>query len=396
MIISKVEVLEIELSGQGGIALWHPVFARVTTDEGISGLGEVGMAYGTGAQAAGPMILALAERLLLGSDPFATETLWERMLRRSFWAEGGGPVIFGAMSALDAALWDIKGRALEQPVHRLLGAETPAPLRCYASQLQFDWLSDRVINLSDPTQYREAAQRAQAEGFDCVKVDPLMIGLDGQRETKLRGSLDPQARRKARARMEAVRDGLGGDIDIILELHSFTSMQGALQVADLVKDLGVIFVEEPTHYNCANAHNQVAQKSHIPMAGGERLYTRWGFMPYFEAGSLALAQPDVGLAGGISEAFKISHMAHAYDIGIQAHVCGSPLATAIALQLEAAIPNLEFHEHHTYALKSCNRDLFVEDLQPVHGRFPVPTAPGFGMTLSPKAEAQMSVMSVSL
>ena len=127
MRIVEVEALDIELSGTDGIASWRPVFARVTVEDGTTGLGELGMAYGTGAPAGGPMILALAERFVLGRDVLATSAIWDDMLRKSFWAEGGGPVVFGAMSALDAALWDIKGRLLGQPVHRLLGAETPAP-----------------------------------------------------------------------------------------------------------------------------------------------------------------------------------------------------------------------------------------------------------------------------
>jgi len=395
MKVTRVEVLQADLCGHDGIASWYPVFVRVHTDEGISGLGEVGMAYGTGAQAAASMALALGQRFVLGCDPFATETVWECMLRRSFWAEGGGPVVFGAMSAIDAALWDIKGKVLDQPVHRLLGAQTPAPLRCYASQLQFGWM-DTVQNLVDPASYRDAAVQAREAGYDCVKVDPYMIAEDGSRATTLRGILTARARRQVHARLQAVRDGLGEDADIILELHSFTSMAGALQIAELAQDLGILFMEEPTHYNGDTAHNRVAERSPIPIAAGERLYTRWGFLPYLQAGSLDLIQPDVGLVGGISEACRIAHLAHTFDVGVQAHVCGSPLASAIALQFEAAIPNFEIHEHHTYALKACNRDLFVEDLQPQHGVFEVPTRPGFGMTLTPQAERCMRTTAVAL
>lgn len=111
MKITKVETLEIELSGQNGIALWCPIFARIHTDEGITGLGEAALAFGTASEAVGPMKRKLAERFVLGNDPNDTETLWEHKLRHSFWAQSGGPVIFGAMSALDAALWDIKGKA---------------------------------------------------------------------------------------------------------------------------------------------------------------------------------------------------------------------------------------------------------------------------------------------
>lgn len=108
MKITKIETLEIDLSGQNGLDLWRPIYVRIHTDEGISGMGEASLAYGTASEAIAPMIRILAERFLLGQDPNDTETLWEIMRQRSFWALGGGPVIFGAMSALDAALWDIK------------------------------------------------------------------------------------------------------------------------------------------------------------------------------------------------------------------------------------------------------------------------------------------------
>jgi len=395
MKVTRIDVLEAELSGANGIASWHHVFARVHTDEGIVGLGEVGMAYGTGARAGAQMVLALGERFVLGKDPFCTETIWESMLRRSFWAEGGGPVVFGAMSALDAALWDIKGRTLGLPVHRLLGAESPPPLRSYASQLQFGW-GENVKLEADPARYQEAAALAREQGYDCVKVDPIMADADGNRAYKLRSMFTPTERRMYRRRLEAIREGIGPDADIIIELHSYGSAGSALQIAELAQDLDILFIEEPTHYNSAHAHIKFARRSPIRVATGERLYTRWGFLEYLQADSVDLIQPDVGLVGGISEAVKIAHLAHIFDVGVQAHICGSPLATAIGLQFEAAIPNFEIHEHHTYALKACNRDLFEEDLQPVNGRFIVPARPGLGMTMRPEAERGMRKMSVKL
>lgn len=395
MKITKIETLEIDLLGENGLQSWRPVFARVHTDEGLTGLGEAGLAYGTGSPAAAPMIRALGERFVLGQDPEHTETIWENMLRRSFWAEGGGPVVFGAMSAIDAALWDIKGKAANLPVHRLLGATTPEPLRCYASQLQFGWEEDNVLK-SDPAEYMEVAQRVRSEGYDCVKVDPVIVSPQGERVGIVRGLFTPEVRKLARARMEAIRNGIGPDCDIILELHSLTSTAGAPQLAELLADLDILFMEEPTHYNSPEAHLKVAARSPVPTAGGERLYTRWGFLPYLSAGAVDMIQPDIGLAGGISEGVKIAHLAHAYDVGVQAHICGSPLAGAMGLQVEAAIPNFEIHEHHTFALKACNRNLFEEDLQPVVGRLAVPTTPGLGMTLRADAEARMQIAEVSL
>jgi L-alanine-DL-glutamate epimerase-like enolase superfamily enzyme len=196
--------------------------------------------------------------------------------------------------------------------------------------------------------------------------------------------------------MEAVREGIGADADIILEMNSLTSAAGALQLAELLADLDILFVEEPTRYNGPEAHLKVAARSPIPIAMGEKLYTRRGFLPYFKAESIDMIQPDMGLVGGISEGMRITHLAYAFDVGVQAHVCGSPLATAIALQLEAAIPNFEIHEHHSFNLKTCNRDLFEEDPQPVNGSLAVSTAPGFGMTLREDAEKRMEIAEVSL
>jgi len=385
MKVTNIEVLAHDLTGRDGLELWRPVIVRIGTDDGITGLGELGMAYGIGAPAGAAMIAELAERFILGANPFDNERIWETMLRRTFWAEGGGPVVFGAMSALDAALWDIKGKALNMPVYQLLGVTEAKPLRAYASQLQFDW-DDTVDELADPVRYGEAAAKALAEGYDCVKVDPCMITAEGTRELNMRGLLDPARRNLYRARMEAIRDALGPDVDIIIELHSFTSAPGAVQLARLFEDLDIMLLEEPTHYNSPQAHLWVKQQTAIPLATGERLYTRWGYQPYFEAGSIDVIQPDLGLVGGITEGKKICDLAHLYDVGVQAHVCGSPVATAIALHLEAAIPNFEIHEHHSFAKKACNRELVEPDLQPKGGVFTVSDRPGFGIELTAAGE----------
>lgn len=395
MKVTEIEVLEADLSGRDGMQSWLVVLARVHTDEGITGLGEAAMAYGTGAAAVGPMIRTLGERFVLGADPFETDSIWETMLRRSLWAEAGGSVIFAAMSAIETALWDIKGRALEQPVHRLLGSGTPAPLRCYASQIDLGW-GENGRSLAAPEQFREVAATVREAGYDCVKVNPIKSDAEGKRSIGRHGLFNPKQRDFIRKRMEAVREGLGDGADIILELNSMTATAAALQVADLVQDLGVIFIEEPTAPTSDHAHLKMARRSPVPLATGERLYTRWGFLPLLEAGAVDMIQPDVCITGGIGEAYRVAHLAHTFDVGVQAHVCGSPLATAIALQFEAAIPNFVIHEHHATAVRPANRELFEEQLQPTAGKFEVPTTPGFGMTLRKEAEAAMSKSSVKL
>ena len=386
MRIVEVEIVQLDRSGRDGILRWNPVYVLIRTDDGLVGTGELGLCYGVGASGGAGMARDLAGAFLLGADPMDNEGLWERMFRRSFWAEGGGPVVFGAMSAIDIALWDIRGKALGQPIFRLLGAGAARPLRCYASQLQFDW-GAVAVNRIEPARYAEAALKAVAQGYDAVKVDPAMIDGEGRRDWNLRGILDAGRCRLYRARMEAIRDAVGPDVDVILETHSFPNVTAAVQLAELLADLGIMFFEEPTHYNAPGLHGQVRRRSSMRLAAGERLYTRWGVQPYLEAHSVDVLQPDFGLTGGITEGRKVCDLAHLHDVTVQAHVCGTPVAVAAALHVETAIANFEIHEHHSYSLKRCNRELCDLDLQPVDGFLLPPDAPGLGIELRREAIA---------
>ncbi len=386
MRITEVEILQLDRNGRDGILRWNPVYVLIRTDNGLTGTGELGLCYGVGASGGAGMARDLAEAFLLGADPMDNEGLWERMFRRSFWAEGGGPVVFGAISAIDIALWDIKGQALGQPIFRLLGAAAPRPLRCYASQLQFDW-DARAANLVEPAHYAEAAQKALAQGYDALKVDPIMIDGQGRRDWDLRRILSAEQCRRYRARMEAIREATGPDIDLILETHSFPNVTAAIQLAELLADLDIMFFEEPTHYNAPGLHAEVRRRAPMRLAAGERLYTRWGVQPYLEARTIDVLQPDFGLTGGITEGRKVCDLAHLYDVTVQAHVCGTPIAIAAALHVETAIANFEIHEHHSYSLKPCNRALCNLDLQPINGHLTAPDTPGLGIQLCPQETA---------
>ena len=378
MKISSIEIFDLHLEGQ---AAWHPVIVRINTDEGISGLGEVGLAYGTGHSAGAAMARELAQEFVIGQDPFQNEKLWDTMFRKTFWAQGGGPVIFAGMSGIDTALWDIKGKALGVPVYQLLGGKTNDNLRTYASQIQFGWGQERQT-LCTPEQYAEAARIAVADGYDCVKIDPVMFDPEGNRNVMdLRGVLSQQKLHMFRERIRAVREAVGPEVDIILELHSFLGATSAVQLGQVWEEFNCFLYEEPTPYVNDASHAVVAQNVRIPMAAGERIFTRWGYRPYLEKQSISVIQPDLGLVGGLTEGKKICDYAHTYDATVQVHICGSPVATAAGLQLEAAIPNFCIHEHHTNALKMYNREICLEDLQPVDGHFQVPDRPGLGVTL---------------
>jgi L-alanine-DL-glutamate epimerase-like enolase superfamily enzyme len=378
MKIKQVEIFDIHCPKRD---VWNPVFVRLTTDEGITGVGEAGLAYDLGHSAAAAMIKEISEAMLIGLDPFNTEGLWDRMLRESFWGLGGGPVIYAAMSAIDTALWDIKGKALGVPVYQLLGGKTNTKLRTYASQLQFDWDSE-VNRLNNPEDYAKATEKALAQGYDAVKVDPIMYDKDGVTQFNRTNLFTQPELRLFRARLQAIRDAAGPDVDIIFECHSLLGASSAIQVGEIAAEIGCLYFEEPVNYLNSELHKKVADKVNVPIAGGERLYNRWGVRPYLQDQSVDVLQPDIGLCGGFTETKKVCDYADIYDVRIQAHVCGGPVATAASLHLETAIPNFLIHEHHTYAIKEWNRELCIQDLQPENGFFEVSDLPGIGIELN--------------
>ena len=378
MKVTHVEIFDIECPKRPG---WNPVFIRVHTDEGITGVGEAGLAYDWGHSAAAAMLKEISEAILIGFNPFNTELLWSRMLRESFWGLGGGPVLYSAMSAIDTALWDIKGKALGLPVYQLLGGKTNDKLRTYASQLQFDW-DETISKLIEPEQYAEAASKAVAQGYDAVKVDPIVYNQDGSSSFDRTKLFTPKQMRLFGNRLRAIRDAVGEDVDIIFESHSLMGAASAIQMGKVIEEVGCMFYEEPVNYLNSAVHKKVADNVNVPIAGGERLYHRWDARPYFEDQSIDVLQPDIGLCGGFTEAKKVCDYADVYDIRIQAHVCGGPVATAASLHLETAIPNFLIHEHHTYAIKDWNRELCIQDPQPVDGFFQVSETPGIGIELN--------------
>ena len=378
MKITHVEIFDIHCPERPP---WNPIFVRIHTDEGIHGVGEAGLAYDWGHSAAAAMIKEIAEAVLIGFNPFKTELLWSRMLRESFWGLGGGPVLYSAMSAIDTALWDIKGKALNVPVYQLLGGKTNDNLRTYASQLQFDWSQDCIKMLS-PDDYKRAAAKAMAEGYAAVKVDPIVYDENGDSSFDRTKLFTPAQMKLFGNRLRAIREEVGDDVDIIFEAHSLMGCASAIQMGKVIEEVGCMMFEEPVNYLNSAVHKKVAENVNVPIAGGERLYHRWDARPYFEDQSIDVLQPDVGLCGGFTEAKKVCDYADVYDIRIQAHVCGGPVATAAALQLEAAIPNFLIHEHHTYAIKHWNRELCIQDYQPENGVFKVPDLPGIGIELN--------------
>lgn len=372
-----------------GTDSWRPIVCRVNTDEGISGYGEASVGFDTGAPAAYAMIADVAP-LVIGMDAMAHEAVWDKLYRTTFWAQAGGTILFSAISAIDTALWDIKGKALGVPLYKLLGGKTNESLRCYASQLQFGWGSNMGKAVTDE-ELVEACQKAVSEGFDAVKINFITFNDEGGRVGFLRGPLSSKVRKMIERRVSAVREAVGPDVDIIVENHARTD---ACVRRGNVPDPGAL----SHHVHRRGSHAAVSpptmkvirQGTTIPLAGGERIFSRWSFLNFFEEDTIQIAQPDIGTCGGVSEAKKICDMAHAFDTGVQIHVCGSPISIAASLHLEASIPNFVIHEHHVINRAKMNIDLGVYDYAPVNGKIAPPELPGLGQELSEKAIREAS------
>ena len=383
MKITKVEIFDCEMSKlDKSIGRFNPVLLRLHTDEGITGVGEAGLAYGKCMKAAVGQLRDFGN-LLIGRDPMQVESIWEDLFRGTFWGMSGGPVVYSGMSAIDIACWDIRGKALNAPIYQLLGGKTNDSLRAYASQIQFDW-STKWAALGKPEQYAAAARKALDEGYDAVKVDPIMLPIEGGMAPALGvpreffGILQNKTIKMGIDRVAAIREEVGPDVDIIIEIHSNLGVNSAIQFGRALEPYNVFYYEEPVHPMNADNMALVAQRTNLPVATGERSYTRWGYREMFEKQALAVIQPDLCLVGGITEGKKVCDMANVYDATVQIHICGSPVSTAAALQVEAVIPNFIIHEHHTIALKKLIRELCVHDYQPENGRYTTPDLPGLG------------------
>lgn len=375
----KITRARIYLVASGGIS---PVLLELETDEGITGLGEAAIAYGAGGTAAAGMLKDLCERYVLGRDPFRIEAIWTEMYDHCFWAKGGGPIVFAGMSAVEQALCDIKARALNVPVYELLGGRVRDDLRVYAN----GWYFGCPGNAALPG----FAERAAADGYDALKFYPFATILEtGKlRHPSRRSSDDRAVGREAVRTVAAVRKAVGPDVEIMLDLSGGLTPDETIRFCDAILDYDITYVEEPADPFDNGALAAISAAIAIPIAVGERIYTRYGFRDLLEARIVDILQPDIGNTGGLLEARKIAAMAEAYSLKVQPHICASALSTAVGMHFSASVPNFYIQEHFPYWDRIAGHTEVLEDpLEPQvkGGRMPVLDAPGFGVTLRAKA-----------
>lgn len=292
------------------------LFVRVETAQGAVGWGEATLEGH--AEAVVGAFETVIDRLI-GHDPDRIEDAWQMLHRLGFYR--GGPVMLSAIAGVDQALWDIKARKLGVPVYQLLGGQVRERIPVYA------WIGgDR------PADIAEAARTRLAQGFKAVKMNGVedLAWLDSP------AKIDVLAQR--------IADVRGVGVDVGVDFHGRVHKPMARAVLRAIEPLGLLFAEEIVLSDNPAVIAQLASFSSVPLALGERLYSRWDFRPFLESGAIDIAQPDLAHAGGISECRRIAAMAETYDVAVAPHCPIGPLALAACLHLAAVTPNFAIQE----------------------------------------------------
>jgi galactonate dehydratase len=376
---SKMKIMEARIY-QVSIGGRYPVIIKLMTDQGISGIGEAALAYGTGTTAAVGMLRDLVQQFLPEKDPFSIEALWSEMYDHTFWAKGGGPIVFAGISAIEQALWDIKGKALGVPVYELLGGKMRDKIRVYANGWSF--------RCTKPEEFAREAERVVKDGYTAIKFYPLATAeMDeyGKIRHVSHRTIDKDAENRAIASVKAVRDAVGSEIDVLLDMSAELTPDAIISIGRKLEDMDIFFLEEPVDPFDEEGLKKVSDQVHIPIATGERIYTRYGFRRIFELRAADIIQPDLGNTGGIMEGKKIAAMAEAYNMRIQPHNCGSPVLTAASLQLDANIPNFIIQETYPYRIPEHFQIVDrAPELEISNSFVPISDRPGLGIELVEK------------
>jgi galactonate dehydratase len=336
------------------------LFLRVDTDEGLTGWGEPvveGRAH---------TVAAAVEEFadyLVGQDPLRIEEHWNVLAKGGFYR--GGPILSSALAGIDQALWDIAGKALGVPVSQLLGGAVRERVRVYS------WIGG-----DDPADAASAAREKVDAGFTAVKMNG---------SGPLRPLDTPAAAQAVADRVAAVREVLGPDRDVAVDFHGRMSLAMARRTLPLLEDSAPLFVEEPVVPEVSELIGQLAAATPIPIALGERLYSRWDFRRVLGSG-VAVIQPDLSHAGGISEVRKIATMAEAFDVAVAPHCPLGPIALAASLQVGVVLPNLLIQEQSLGIHYNAGSDLLDYLLDAsvfayTDGYVPALSGPGLGIEI---------------
>jgi galactonate dehydratase len=348
------------------------LFVRVRTDEGVTGWGEAGIQMR--ARAVEAAVSHLAD-YLVGQEALAIEAHWQVMRKTGFYRDG--PILSSALAAVDEALWDIAGKVHGVPVHELLGGPVRDRVRAYA------WVGGDDLNEFTAEELVAETKARIDEGFSAFKLTPAKsFAVD-----------TPQAGHEVVSRIAALRDAVGPERDIALDVHGHWSKATARRLLPQLEPYELLFVEEPLLPEHLHMLRELTATTSLPIATGERLYNRWDFREVLQSG-LAVAQPDVSQAGGISETRRIAAMAETYDVVVAPHCPLGPIALAASLQIDFATPNILIQEQSISHFGDEFLDYLVarSPFEIVDGWFARPTGPGLGIEVDEQAVERAAEM----
>jgi galactonate dehydratase len=349
------------------------LFVEVQTDEGISGWGEVTTSTRASNRAVASTLRHLNE-LLVGEDPMRIESLWNRMFRNFTYMGSRGAATL-AISGIDIALWDLKGKALGLPIYDLLGGRVRDDVLLYTHPDQTKFTSKEAVV--------EEIRGIVESGHTALKFDPFphLNGPTIRRNGYLDGKLSRKAERIGAELTALIRETTGPDIELLIDAHGRFNVPTAIRMCNTLEDAGDIdWFEEPVPPESYHALRQVREKVNVPISIGERLHTRWEFVHILENELADYIMPDVTWTGGISELKKISVMAEAYYIPISPHDASGPINVVAGSHVMITVPNFYRLETSLHDLSSYNK--FIQDpLDNSGGSLKLTGGPGLGIEL---------------
>lgn len=351
MKITSVKAVPASAEMRGAVRNY--MFVKIETDEGIVGWGEAT----SGPLAVATMIEEFGQQLI-GKDPGRIEEHWQ-VLYHHFHVRGG-VVQMSAISGIEIALWDIKGKLLGVPIYELLGGKMRERIWCYG---RWDGATPELAVAN--------ALRHTDEGLTALKGDPF----------DHRGLFIPiEAERIAIEKLAAVRAAVGDDVELLVEVHGRLAPSDAIRIGIAMEEYRPFVYEEPVPPQNLDALQRVSESVNIPIATGERLYTKWDYTDLLQRQIVKMIQPDIVQAGGILELKKIAAMAEAHYVGFQPHNPYGPLCSIASLHVDACTPNFMIQEGgiHPWFQDACIGDFPIQK----DGFLPLPTAPGLGVEMN--------------
>ncbi|MDQ3808687.1 MAG: mandelate racemase/muconate lactonizing enzyme family protein [Chloroflexota bacterium] len=366
-----------------GVRAWHVVgppadgagspltyvFVQVSTDEGLTGWGEITTYPGSVANRTIAAALSEVDAFLRGADPMQIEAIWHKLLR-AFTYVGTRGATTALISGIDIALWDIKGQALGVPIYELLGGAVRETIPLYTHFQYARTVEEMVANACGEV----------ARGSKAIKTDPFMAAGELSNVTYLDGQIERSVENTGVAMIAAIRDAVGPDIEVLIDAHALYNVPTAVRLASRLAPYAITWFEEPCPPESYDALEQVRGQVPVRISVGERLYTRYEFLPVLSRHLTDYVMPDVTWTGGISELKKIATLAETFYVPISPHDASGPINVLAGAQVMMTVPNFYRLEARRVSLDFYNAFL-SEPLEVRDGALVVPNKPGLGASL---------------